>query len=77
MRCAANLSIVVLLTLAGTATGQVAQPLSLSAAQSISATQVTATGRLQAVISARLSPRISGRLMELARMPAAIGWMPA
>lgn len=65
MRTGANLSIVFLLAVAGAAAGQVAQPLSLATAQSVSAAQVTATGRLQAVNMARLSPRIAGRLMAL------------
>jgi HlyD family secretion protein len=58
-------SILALLCLSGAAAAQVGQPLSLATAQSVTPASVTATGRLQTVISARVSPRVSGQLAEL------------
>ena len=59
------LPVLAVLCLGANARAQVGQPLSLVTAQSVTAATVTATGRLQPVVSARLSPRVSGQLMEL------------
>jgi len=57
--------VLTVLCLAASARAQVGQPLSIVTAQSVTANAVTATGRLQPVITARLSPRISGQMVEL------------
>jgi HlyD family secretion protein len=57
--------VLAVLCLAASARAQVGQPLSLVTAQGVTANSVTATGRLQPVVSARLSPRVSGQLVEL------------
>jgi HlyD family secretion protein len=57
--------VLAILSLAVRAQAQVGQPLTLVTAQSVTATSVTATGRLQPVVTARISPRVAGQLMEL------------
>jgi multidrug resistance efflux pump len=57
--------VLAVLCLAMSANAQVGQPLTLVTAQSVTANTVTATGRLQPVITARLSPRVSGQMVEL------------
>jgi multidrug resistance efflux pump len=61
------LPVLTVLCLAASAFGQAGQPLSLVQAQSVSANTVTATGRLQPVITARISPRVSGQMVELGK----------
>jgi HlyD family secretion protein len=65
MKRATILPVLAVLCLAASVRAQVGQPLTLVAAQSVTASTVTATGRLQPVISARLSPRVSGQMLEL------------
>jgi HlyD family secretion protein len=65
MKRATIIPVLAVLCLAASANAQVGQPLTLVAAQSVTANTVTATGRLQPVISARLSPRVAGQMMEL------------
>jgi multidrug resistance efflux pump len=57
--------VLAVLCLAASVRAQVGQPLTLVTAQGVTANSVTTTGRLQPVITARLSPRISGQLVEL------------
>ena len=65
MKLAPIAPLLAILCLSAAARAQVGQPLSLVTAQSVSANTVTATGRLQPVITARISPRVSGQLVSL------------
>ena len=65
MRCATIIPVLAVLCVAASVRAQAGQPLTLVTAQSVTANAVTATGRLQPVITARISPRIAGQMVEL------------